>query len=329
LLNAGYQTEASAWREWMLRAVAGTPQQVNIMYGIHGERRLLETELDWLPGYENSRPVHVGNAAHEQRQLDIFGELMDTLHLARRRGIHQETDAWNLQKNLLKYVAENWNEPDEGIWEVRCGPQDFVHSKVMAWVAVTRTIQSSEKFGLQGDVKQWRELQARIHREVCEKGFNKEINSFTQRYGSKNVDASLLRLPLVGFLPTRDPRILGTVKRVEEELLEDGFVLRYRVESTPDGLHGKEGAFLACSFWLVDAYALLGELEKAKAMFERLLGLANDVGLLSEEYDTKRKRLVGNFPQAFSHIGLINSAFNLHNHHGPAVDRSKLCPDCE
>lgn len=251
---------------------------------------------------------------------------MDALHLARRRGMEPNNASWNIQLGLVRYLEEHWQEPDEGIWETRGPRQNFTHSKIMAWVAVDRAIKAVERFGLEGDIEKWTKLRDRIHAEVCEKGFNPEIQSFTQAFGTRNVDASLLMIPLVGFLPPKDPRVIGTIRRIERDLLHDGFVLRYRTEETSDGLPGSEGAFLPCSYWLCDNYVLIGEHEKARDLFERLAGLVNDVGLLSEEYDPKRKRLLGNFPQALSHISLINSAFNLSGRQQPARERSELDP---
>ncbi len=323
LMHAGYHEEAAAWREWLLRAVAGQPSQVNIMYGLAGERRLTELELDWLPGYQGARPVRVGNAAHNQFQLDVFGELMDALHLARRSGVRAEEDAWQVQLALAHYLEKAWKEPDEGIWEVRGPRRHFTHSKVMAWVAFDRLIKSARQFQLPGPIDRWREHRRTIHREVCEKGFNAAQNTFVQSYGSDQLDASLLMIPLVGFLPPSDPRVAGTVAAIERGLMRDGFVLRYRTDAAVDGLPPGEGAFLACTFWLADNYALLGRDADARRIFERLLGLCNDVGLLSEEYDPKAKRLVGNFPQAFSHVGLVNTAFNLSHATGPAADRQR------
>jgi GH15 family glucan-1,4-alpha-glucosidase len=311
LMQAGYYDEASAWRDWLLRAVAGSPKQVNIMYGLAGERRLTEIELKWLPGYENSAPVRIGNAAHNQFQLDVFGELMAALHLARRSGVHGEENAWRVQRALTEYLESAWKEPDEGIWEVRGPRQHFTHSKVMAWVAFDRMIKSAERFHLDGPVDRWKQHRDAIHAEVCTKGFDVSRNTFVQYYGARQLDASLLMIPLIGFLKPSDPRVAGTVAAIERELMRDGFVQRYPTESAVDGLPPGEGAFLACTFWLADNYALLGRADDARRVFERLLGLRNDVGLLSEEYDPKAKRLVGNFPQAFSHVGLINTASNL------------------
>jgi GH15 family glucan-1,4-alpha-glucosidase len=318
LMNGGYYREAEAWRDWLLRAAAGHPDQVQIMYGIGGERLLREWELPWLDGYENSKPVRIGNAAHEQRQLDIFGEVIDALHQARLGGILELPDAWSLEQKLLDRLERIWSEPDQSIWETRGRPQHFTHSKVMAWVAFDRAIKSAGRFGLDGPVEKWRELRDRIHAEVCERAFDKSLNAFTQSYGSRLADAGTLVIPLVGFLPPDDPRVAGTVAFVERQLLVDGsFVLRYDSAATDDGLPAGEGAFLACSFWLVENYVLLGRRDEAIALFERLLGLANEVGLLAEEYDPARRRQVGNFPQAFSHLALLSAAFNLSRPEAP------------
>ncbi|HVW37981.1 MAG TPA: glycoside hydrolase family 15 protein, partial [Pirellulales bacterium] len=321
LIAGGYVDEAAAWREWLLRAVAGQASQMNIMYGLRGERRLTEIELDWLPGYENSRPVRIGNAAHRQFQLDVFGEVMDVLHLARRAGLDQEQDAWELQLHLLEYLEQVWREPDEGIWEIRGERRCFTHSRVMAWVAVDRMIKSAEQFQLPGSVERWRTLRDEIHAQTCREGFDADKNTFVQYYGSKELDASLLMIPLVGFLPPGDPRVRGTIEAVERELLVDGFVLRYRNHPELDGLPKGEGAFLPCTFWLADNLNLIGRRRDAVEMFERLLSLRNDVGLLSEEYSPHDRRLVGNFPQAFSHVSLINTAHNLSSSEGPATHR--------
>lgn len=321
LLDAGYLAEAQAWRDWLLRAVAGKASQLNIMYGVLGERRLTEIELEWLPGYEESRPVRVGNAAHEQFQLDVYGEVMDVVHVARRHGIPIEKHAWDLQRNLLKYLEGVWQNPDEGIWEVRGGRRHFVHSRVMAWLGVDRMIKSAEHFHLSGKLKQWRKLRQQIHEETCAKGFNADKNSFVQFYGSKQLDASLLLIPLVGFLPAHDPRVQGTLAAIERELLIDGLVRRYRPDKAVEGLPHSEGVFLPCSFWLADNYHLQGRDRDAEQLYERLLSLCNDVGLISEEYDVERKRLLGNFPQAFTHVGIINTAKNLSTPHGPAKHR--------
>jgi GH15 family glucan-1,4-alpha-glucosidase len=315
LLHAGFGAEARAWRQWLLRTIAGDPAAVQIMYGVAGERRLTELELPWLGGYERSRPVRVGNAASAQLQLDVYGEVMDALYQARASGAPAEPAAWKIQLALLEHLEEAWREPDEGIWEIRGERRHFVHSKAMAWVAFDRAVRSVETQDLDGPVDRWRKLRDEIHAEVCEHGYDEERGSFTQSYGSRELDASLLLLPLVGFLPASDPRFRGTVEAIERELLQDGFVLRYRThEQGVDGLPAGEGVFLPCSFWLVDCYELLGRHDDAHALFERLLGLANDLGLLSEEYDPAAGRLLGNFPQAFTHLALVNSAFNVTPH---------------
>jgi GH15 family glucan-1,4-alpha-glucosidase len=313
LLQGGYGEEARAWRDWLLRVVAGDPAQLQIMYGPAGERRLTELELGWLPGYEGSRPVRTGNAASGQVQLDVYGEVMDALHQARLAGMVPDPAAWALQKALIEHVERHWTEPDEGIWEVRSGRRHFTHSKVMAWVAVDRAVQAVERYGLDGPVARWRALRKTMHEEICRRAVDPGRGCFTRAYGSTELDASLLLLPLTGFLPPGDERVTATVKAVTDELCQDGFVCRYRtgVQGDADGVTGGEGAFLACSFWLADNLALAGRQEEAEQLFERLLGLRNDVGLLSEEYDPARRRLAGNFPQAFSHVGLVNSAFNL------------------
>jgi GH15 family glucan-1,4-alpha-glucosidase len=311
LMDGGYFREAEAWRDWLLRAAAGSPDQVQIMYGLAGERMLREWEITWLPGYEGSRPVRVGNAAHEQLQLDVYGEVMDALHQARVGEIHESADAWALERALVKQLEKIWQLPDQGIWETRGAPQHFTHSKVMAWVAVDRAVKSAEQFELEGPIDDWRALRDRIHADVCEKAYSSQLNSFVQAYGSKLIDASVLVLPLVGFLPPDDPRVRGTVEAIEKHLVVDGFVLRYDSAATDDGLPEGEGAFLACSFWLANNYLALGREDDAVRVFERLLDLRNDVGLLSEEYDPALSRQVGNFPQAFSHIALLSTAFNL------------------
>jgi GH15 family glucan-1,4-alpha-glucosidase len=310
-MDAGYFDEAAAWRDWLLRAAAGSPSQVQIMYGLAGERRLPEWEVRWLPGYEGSRPVRIGNAAHSQLQVDVYGEALDALHHARRGGLTESTEAWKLERALVSHLETIWDQPDEGIWEVRGGRQHFTHSKVMAWVAVDRALKGAERFGLRGPLDRWRALRERIHAEVCEKAFDRTLGSFVQAYGSKQLDASLLLMPLVGFLPPDDPRIRGTVDAIERRLMVDGLLLRYDTAATSDGLPPGEGAFLACSFWLADNFVLLGRHDDARALFERLLALRNDVGLLAEEYDTAAGRQVGNFPQAFSHVGVIDTALNL------------------
>jgi GH15 family glucan-1,4-alpha-glucosidase len=323
LLHAGYSEEASDWREWLTRAVAGSPEQVQIMYGIAGERRLTEWEVPWLPGYEGSKPVRIGNAASGQLQLDVFGEVMDAIHQARCHGLAASESGWAVQQAVLSHLERIWRMPDEGIWEVRGERRHFTYSKVMCWVAFDRAIRSAEQFGLEGPLDHWRQICATIHADVCAQAFDAELGSFVQSYGSKQLDASLLLLPLVGFLPADDPRIRGTVAAIEKRLLVDGFVMRYDSATTGDGLPPGEGAFLACSFWLVDAYVLQNRLQEAQALFERLVGLRNDVGLLSEEYDQAVGRLVGNFPQAFSHVGLINSAFNLTKLETPVEQRAR------
>ena len=311
LMQAGYVEEAVEWRKWLMRAVAGTPDQVQTIYGIRGERQIMEWEVDWLPGYENSKPVRIGNAAVDQFQLDVFGEVAAALLKTPEPEEEIRVSATALQASLVNHLCHVWQEPDEGIWETRGGSQQFTHSKVMAWVALDRAIKHHELYDGGGDVKRWKKNRDMIHKEVCEKGFNKKLNSFVQSYGSKELDASCLRIVLVGFLPPEDPRIRGTVEAIEKGLMKDGLVLRYDTKKTDDGLAGGEGVFLACSFWMVINLWLIGRKEDATAMFERLLTLRNDVGLLSEEYDPQGKRLVGNFPQALSHISLIHAAFTI------------------
>ena len=321
LMNAGYYGEAAEFRQWLLRAVAGNPDDLQIMYGIAGERRLDELEIAWLSGYEGSCPVRIGNGAYGQLQLDVFGEVMDALHHARRGGLAGSDPAWALQRALLAHLEKVWEKPDEGIWETRGGPQHFTHSKVMAWTAFDRAIQSAEELGLEGPLDAWRELRARIHRDVCERGFDAELGSFVQAYGAKHLDASLLLMPSLGFLPAEDPRVRGTLRAVERLLLRDGFVLRYDTAATDDGLPPGEGAFLACSFWLADAWIAQGREAEARALFERLLSIRNDVGLLAEEYDPRLGRQVGNFPQAFSHVALVDTALNLASAKKPIEQR--------
>jgi GH15 family glucan-1,4-alpha-glucosidase len=323
LMNAGYYEEAHAWRQWLLRAVAGSPQQIQIMYGIAGERRLSEWNVPWLPGYEGSEPVRIGNDAHVQLQLDAFGELMDALHQARLGGIAPSESGWELQLAVLDHLEQMWSQPDKGIWEMRSEPRHFTYSKVMAWAAFDRAIKSAQKYGLNGPVDRWRALAAEIKAEVCARGFDTALGTFVQAYDSKQLDASLLLLPSIGFLPADDERIRGTIRAIEQRLLVNGFVIRYDTENVSDGLPAGEGAFLACSFWLVDAYILQGRYEDARRLFDRLVGLRNDVGLLSEEYDPRSGRLVGNFPQAFTHVGLINSALNLSRAGKPAEQRAQ------
>ncbi|WP_406140987.1 glycoside hydrolase family 15 protein [Streptomyces sp. NBC_01089] len=315
LLRTGYREEARAWREWLLRAVAGDPENLQIMYGIAGERELGEAELDWLPGYENSGPVRVGNGAAGQLQLDVYGEVTEALHLAHMTGLARSDYASLLQLKLIRYLEDHWDQPDEGIWEVRGPRRHFVHSKVMAWVAVDRTIKLIESGDADGPIERWRELRDDIHRDVCERGYDKERNTFTQSYGSKELDASLLLIPQMGFLPPDDKRVIGTVEAIQRELsTPDGFVLRYPTtggSAGVDGLEGDEGAFLACSFWLADDLAMIGRVDEARKLFEKLLGLRNDLGLLAEEWDPRLQRQVGNFPQAFSHVPLIDTALRL------------------
>ena len=322
LMNSGYYEEARAWRDWLLRAAAGSPSQMQIMYGLAGEKRLAESEIPWLAGYEGSAPVRIGNAAAEQLQIDVFGEVMDALHQARVGSLRNPAEGWDFQRALMAHVEDIWSSADEGIWEVRGGRQHFTHSKVMAWLAFDRAIKSAESFGLEGPVDHWRKLRGAIHREVCEKAFDRNLGAFVQAYGSDNLDASALLIPAVGFLPPTDKRVIGTIEAIERRLMPNGFVLRYDTGTTDDGLPSGEGAFLACSFWLADAYVLLGRQHDARKLFERLLSLRNDLGLLSEEYDPRAKRLLGNFPQAFSHIAMVNTAHNIARRAKPCLQRS-------
>ncbi|WP_207004321.1 glycoside hydrolase family 15 protein [Trinickia mobilis] len=314
MMRGGYYDEARAWRAWLGRVMAGAPSQVQIMYGLAGERRLPESEIDWLPGYQGAKPVRIGNNAVGQLQLDVYGEVMNALHLARVGGLHTDETVWSVQCAMLDHLETIWREPDEGIWEVRGGRRHFTFSKVMAWVAFDRAIRSAEKFGLPAPIEHWRALGEQIHADVCAKAWNPKLNAFVQAYGGDNLDASTLLMPLLGFLPPADPRIAGTVDAIEKNLMRDGFVLRYHTGDVDDGLPPGEGTFLACSFWMVDNLALQGRLDDAHALFERLLSLANDVGLLSEEYDPATQRLVGNFPQAFSHVALVHTGLNLMRH---------------
>jgi GH15 family glucan-1,4-alpha-glucosidase len=324
LLLSGYREEACAWRDWLVRTAAGSPAQLQVLYGVGGERRLPELALDWLPGYANSRPVRIGNAAASQLQLDVYGEVCDALYQARKVGIDPDPFAWSVVKALLDFLESEWQQPDEGIWEVRGPRQHFTHSKMMAWVAFDRAAKIAEHVGGEVTTGHWRRMADTIHKEVCTRGFDAEKRAFTQAYGSKTLDASLLMMALVGFLPPTDERVVGTVRAIERELLRDGVVLRYRTEESDDGLPPGEGAFLACSFWLADNYALMGRHDEACALFQHLLSLRNDVGLLAEEYDPNNRRLLGNFPQAFSHVGLVNTAFNLTTHTaGPAAERKQ------
>ncbi|MFF4953780.1 glycoside hydrolase family 15 protein [Streptomyces chattanoogensis] len=314
LISAGYLDEAGAWREWLLRAVAGSPEDLQIMYGLAGERRLPEAELPWLTGYAGSAPVRIGNAAVEQRQLDVYGEVLDSFHIGRQAGMESEEHAWSIQRALVDYLGSAWRDPDEGLWEIRGPRRHFVHSKVMAWVAADRAVRALEadpKLG--GDIDRWRAMREDVHREVCERGYDAERGTFTQYYGSAELDAATLLIPRVGFLPGDDPRVVNTVDTVRRELSHDGLVQRYSTDggANVDGLPGGEGTFLVCSFWLADALELTGRSQEAHALFERLLALRNDVGLLSEEYDPAARRQLGNFPQAFSHLGLVGTAFGL------------------
>jgi GH15 family glucan-1,4-alpha-glucosidase len=308
LLLAGYQDEAAAWREWLLRAVAGSPNDLQIVYGVNGARRLDEVQLPWLPGYAKSKPVRVGNAASKQFQLDVYGEVMDSLHLARAADLDPHPEAWKVQSALLGFLESHWNEPDAGLWEVRGRRRHFTHSKIMAWVAFDRAVKDAEKEGLDAPLARWRRVRDRIHAQVCEKGFDRAENTFVQAYGSTLLDASLLLIPQVGFLPPDDPRVHGTIAAIEKRLMLNGLVLRYSTATQVDALPAGEGTFLACSFWLADCYVLTGRCKEAEALFERLLALGNDVGLFSEEYDPRAKKMLGNFPQALTHMALVNTA---------------------
>jgi GH15 family glucan-1,4-alpha-glucosidase len=324
LLLAGYHEEAAAWREWLLRAAAGRPQDLQVLYGVAGERDQPERTLDWLQGHFGSRPVRIGNAAANQLQLDVYGEVMDTLHVARAAGLDPDDASWHVQTVLLEFLERIWAKPDNGIWEVRGPQRHFTHSKMMAWVAFDRAVKAVEVAKLEGPVEKWRALRKRIHDEICERGYDAERGAFAQYYGAKHTDASLLLMPIVGFLPARDPRVQGTVRAIERELMVDGFVLRYPTETGVDGLPPGEGVFLPCSFWLADNYALCGRREEAVALFERLLALRNDVGLYAEEYDPRAKCMLGNFPQAFTHVGLVNTACNLSHSAGPGAHRGQV-----
>jgi GH15 family glucan-1,4-alpha-glucosidase len=325
LLHGGYQDEAVAWREWLLRALAGRPEQMQIMYGVDGRRRLTEVELDWLPGYEKSSPVRVGNAAHAQFQLDVYGELMDALHQSREHGIPPNEHALDVQQVLMNFLESHWDEPDDGIWEVRGPRRDFVHSKVMAWAAVDRAVKDAERHGLQGPLEKWKQLRGRIHDEVCAKGWDAERQTFTQFYGSRGLDAALLLIAPVGFLPADDDRVRGTVRAIERELLHDGFVNRYNAQADAggDGLPGHEATFLPCTLWLADVYLLQGRTDEARQVLERVLSIRGRAGLLTEEYDVSARRLVGNLPQAFSHVPLVNTAITLGNPDGPVTRRGR------
>jgi GH15 family glucan-1,4-alpha-glucosidase len=322
LLLAGYRDEARAWREWLLRAAAGRPQDLQVLYGLAGERQLVELELPWLAGFRRSAPVRIGNKAATQLQLDIYGEVIDALSLARSAGLEQNADAWSFQRVLLEFLESHWDEPDNGIWEIRADRQQFTHSKVMAWCAVERGIQAVEQFHLEGPARRWRALRDEIHATVCKRGFDARRNTFVQRFGGRDLDASLLQIPLVGFLSAEDARVQGTVAAIERELVVDGLVMRYLPTNRVDGLPPQEGAFLPCSFWLADVLALAGRRTEAIAWFERILALRNDVGLLSEEYDYRSRRLVGNFPQTLTHVAVVNTACNLSRRGGPSEHRS-------
>jgi GH15 family glucan-1,4-alpha-glucosidase len=323
LLGGGYTEEAIAWREWLVRAAAGLPEELQIMYSIRGERHLHERDIEWLPGYEGSKPVRVGNAAFRQYQLDVYGEVMDMLHLTRRLGLPPSEDAWRVQRALMRFLESGWKKPDEGIWEVRGPQRHFTHSKVMAWVAFDRAVAGVEKFALEGPVERWRAFRDEIRAEILEKGFRSDLGAFVQFYGSSDADASLLMLPSLGFLPADDPRMAGTIDFIRAQLETDGLLRRYPTSPSIDGLPPGEGAFLLCTFWLADTLALAGRYDEAEEIFERMLALRNDVGLLSEQYDPVAHRQLGNFPQAFSHVGLINTAQNLRRHDGPSRDRQK------
>jgi GH15 family glucan-1,4-alpha-glucosidase len=323
LLGGGYTEEAMAWRQWLVRAAAGLPEQLQIMYSLRGERHLTELEIEWLPGYEGSKPVRVGNAAFKQYQLDVYGEVADVLHLTRRLGLPPSEDAWRVQSALMRFLESGWKEPDEGIWEVRGPRRHFTHSKVMAWVAFDRAVAAVEKFGLDGPVERWRSIRDQIRAEVLEKGYRADVNAFVQFYGSDIPDASLLVLPALGFIAPDDPRMTGTIEFIRRELETNGLLHRYPTSSSIDGLPPGEGTFLLCTFWLADTLALAGRYEEAEEIFERLLALRNDVGLLGEQYDAVARRQLGNFPQAFSHVGLINTAQNLRRGDGPSRDRGK------
>ena len=323
LMNAGYREEAQDWRAWLLRAVAGSPSELQILYGLLGQRRIHEYEAPWLSGYANSRPVRIGNAASTQFQLDVYGETVDVMYQARRAGFPSEAEEWALSTAVIEAVEKRWHEPDQSLWEIRGDPRQFVHSKVLAWVALDRAVRAIETFSLDGPLDRWRAVRAQIHADVCADGYDTARETFTQSYGSKELDAATLLIPLVGFLPPDDPRVRGTIRAIERELIRDGFLLRYSPpDAAFDGFPPGEGAFLACNFWLCDAYALVGRYDDAVRTFERLLKIRNDVGLLAEEYDPHAKRQLGNFPQAFSHVGLVNTAFNLHASAKPAEQRA-------
>ena len=327
LMNSGYTEEASAWHNWLLRAVAGAPAKMQIMYGIKGQRRLLEWEVPWLAGYEGAQPVRIGNAAHAQLQLDVYGELMDAFHQSRMAELKLEQGTWEIELKVLEHLAEVWNQPDHGIWELRGDAKHYVLSKVMTWVAFDRAIKSAENFGFDAPIERWRALRESIFRDVCEKGFDPQQNAFVESYGSQLLDGSILLLPAVGFLPASDPRVRGTIAAIENHMMRGGFVLRHDPRESSDRKQPMEGAFLACSFWLADAYVLTGEIAKAQALFDRVVAVANDLGLLAEEFDSDAGRQTGNFPQALTHIALVNTSHNLSHAkkpvEKPAVQRSK------
>jgi GH15 family glucan-1,4-alpha-glucosidase len=326
LLTSGYREEARAWQQWMLRAAAGHPSQLQIMYGLSGERRLYETTLPWLAGYAGSKPVRVGNAAYDQLQIDVYGEMMDALHVGRKFQLEPSHEAWSFQRALLTNLKRKWPRPDKGIWEVRSAARHFTHSKLMAWVAYDRAVKGVEDFGLSGNVTDWKAERDKIRREILECGWNEKRKSFVQSYGGEALDAALLMMPTVGFLPADDPRVVSTVLAIRKDLTEDGLLLRYRTDAADDGVAGREGSFLVCTFWLADALSLIGRYDEAAELFERLLSLRNDLGLLAEEYDPRERRQLGNFPQAFSHVGLVNTANNLVSGAGPARQRAEDAP---
>ena len=323
LMNGGYQAEALAWRDWLTRAIAGSPEQMQIMYGLAGERRLGEWTVDWLPGYEESRPVRVGNAAAGQLQLDVYGEMMDALHQGRKHGLPPNEAAWDMQRSLLVHLETCWRDPDEGLWEVRGPRRHFTYSKVMCWVAFDRAVKAVEEFGYEGPVDHWRKVRDEIHADVCKKGYSAKRGAFVQSYRSRELDASLLLIPMTGFLPCSDPRVQSTIEAIQKELTHDGFVMRYRTRKSLDGLPPGEGVFLACSCWLADCLILLGRRDEARTLFERVCKLANDVGLLAEEYDPRSGRQLGNFPQAFTHVALVNTAMNLSAEAKPVEQRAE------
>ena len=323
LMNGGYHDEALAWRDWLTRAVAGSPEQMQIMYGLAGERRLGEWTVDWLPGYENSRPVRVGNAAAGQLQLDVYGELMDAMHQGRKHGMPRNEAAWDMQRSLLAHLETCWRDPDEGLWEVRGPRRHFTYSKVMCWVAFDRAVKAVEQHGYEGPVEHWRKVRDAIHADVCKKGYSAKRGAFVQSYRSRELDASLLLIPMTGFLPCSDPRVKSTIEAIQKDLTHDGFVMRYRTRKSLDGLPPGEGVFLACSCWLADCLILLGRRDEARELFERICKLANDLGLLAEEYDPRTGRQLGNFPQAFTPVALVNTAMNLSAEQKPVEQRAE------